>query len=573
MLQELTIRNFALIEELRLSFPPGLNLITGETGAGKSIVIDAIGLALGERASGQDAIRAGADRCLVEAVFDLFDAPESTRRYLRENELEADDETALIVSRELTRAGKNQCRVNGRLMPVSSLRDATDGLIDVHGQHEHQTLLASDRHLDLLDNWLGAEALSQRDRIARLHADALSLRSDLASLRESARDRARNLDLYRFQRDEIHAAELTVTEEESLEAERTRLVNAEKLRACADEAYTALADSALDALNRAAAATIRASGFDPLVEPIRDQINEALAFADDARRALRNYRDEIESDSARLEQIDERIAAIHALKRKYGDSIEAILAYALDIEHKLDTIENSVEHEERIERQVAAVTMELATAARELSELRRSGSARFSAGIRSELRDLGMTACEFEARIDVQEIGARGSDKVEFLISPNPGEPLKPLAKIASGGELSRIMLALKTVLSRTAYVPTLIFDEIDIGVGGRTASTIGSKIASLSESAQVFCITHLPQIAALPAAAHFLIEKTVDGGRTVVRISELDSDSRVHEIARMLAGANQTETVMRHAREMLQTASAAMAQPDPPHETERISR
>ncbi len=564
MLQELSIRNFALIDELRLQFPAGLNLITGETGAGKSIVIDALGLALGERASGQDVIRAGADKCLVEAVFDLRDAPPATLEYLRGEGLlddgEGIDGDTLLVTRELTRAGRNQCRINGRLMPVAALREATDGLVDVHGQHEHQTLLASERHLDLLDSWLGADALKLLDEVQRLYSAAGKIRRDLSELRETAKERARNLDLYKFQQEEISGAGLTAGEEDEVNVERTRLMNAEKLHAYANDAYSALNDAGLDGLNSAVSAAQKGAALDPELEPGVEQLTEALNAADEARRTLRAYRDNIEFNPDRLEEIEERLALIRTLKRKYGETVEEIIAYGAELAAKLDLLENSDEREAALTRQLDKSQADLMGTAKKLSVVRQKGSKKFGDQLLNELRDLGMAQSRFEVRIAEQPVTSKGVDHVEFLISPNPGEPLKPLAKVASGGELSRVMLSLKTVLSRTAYVPTLIFDEIDVGVGGRTALTIAQKLEGLSRTAQVFCITHLPQIASQPASAHFFIEKRVQGGRTTVHLTPLDPEQRVDEIARMLGGGKHSQTVLQTAREMLQGSALAPA-------------
>jgi DNA repair protein RecN (Recombination protein N) len=561
MLQELTIRNFALVDELHLVFPHGLNLITGETGAGKSIVIDALGLALGARASGADVIRAGADRCVVEAVFDLADAPAETRAYLAGEEL-LDDSTdsSLIVTRELTRAGKNQCRINGRLMPVSSLRTATEGLVDIHGQHEHQTLLSPEKHLDLLDSWIGVDAITLRDTVAQRYAENASARRSLQALRDSAKERARNLDLYRFQQDEINSAGLVAGEEEAMAVERTRLANAEKLGAFAQEAYAAVSELALDGLNSAAAAAGRAAALDPAFEPAVALLDEAISSADEARRALRAYRDAAESDPQRLEEIEERLALLRSLKRKYGETVEEMVAYGVGLDEKLGEIENFDRREAELSLEMDRSEKALCNASATLSALRRRSGQRFAETLLGELRDLGMSQSRFEIAIDDQPVSPRGSDHVEFLISPNPGEPLKPLAKIASGGELSRVMLALKTVLSQSAYVPTLIFDEIDVGVGGRTALSIASKLAALSRNAQVFCITHLPQIASQAAAAHFSIEKHVEHGRTSVTITALDEEGRIGEIARMLGGTRQSQTVVQHARELLAGNGAVAA-------------
>ncbi len=564
MLQELSIRNFALIDELRLQFPAGLNLITGETGAGKSIVIDALGLALGERASGQDVIRAGADKCLVEAVFDLSDAPPATLEYLRGEGLlddgEGIDGDTLLVTRELTRAGRNQCRINGRLMPVAALREATDGLVDVHGQHEHQTLLASERHLDLLDSWLGSDALKLLDEVQRLYSAAGKIRRDLSELRETAKERARNLDLYKFQQEEISGAGLTAGEENEMNVERTRLMNAEKLHAYANDAYNALNDAGLDGLNSAVSAAQKGAALDPELEPGVEQLTEAVNAADEARRTLRAYRDNIEFNPDRLEEIEERLALIRTLKRKYGETVEEIIAYGAELAAKLDLLENSDEREAALTRQLDKAQADLMGTAKKLSVVRQKGSKKFGDQLLNELRDLGMAQSRFEVRIAEQPVTSKGVDHVEFLISPNPGEPLKPLAKVASGGELSRVMLSLKTVLSRTAYVPTLIFDEIDVGVGGRTALTIAQKLEGLSRTAQVFCITHLPQIASQPASAHFFIEKRVQDGRTTVHLTPLDPEQRVDEIARMLGGGKHSQTVLQTAREMLQGSALAPA-------------
>ncbi len=556
MLQELSIRNFALIDHIALSFPRGLNLLTGETGAGKSIVIDALGLVLGERASGSDIIRTGADKCTVEAIFDLTGSPKHIRAFLEQEGLVDDDNLdTLVVSRELTRSSKNACRINGRLMPVAALREATDGLIDIHGQHEHQTLLASDRHLDLLDSWLGADALKQRGEVERLFALVGSIRHNLHTLQESAKERARNLDLYRFQQEEIDSANLMHGEEEEMAAERLKLMNAEKLFALAEEAYNALSNIALEGLNTAVASAQRAAALDSGLDAMLVQLNEALIAADDARHSLRSYRDSIEFNPDRLEQIEERLNLIRTLKRKYGETIEEILSYNAELILKLDLLENSEAREAELTKELERTERDLGLAATGLSDVRRKASKQFGDQILSELRDLGMPQAQFEVAVESQPVSSKGVDKVEFVISPNPGEPLKALAKVASGGELSRIMLALKSVLSRAAYVPTLIFDEIDVGVGGRTAATIAQKLAALSQNAQVFCITHLPQIASQPAAAHYYIEKRVEQGRTTVHITPLDSEGRVEEVARMLGGSRVSATVIEHAREMLAPA------------------
>lgn len=553
MLREIHIQNFALIDSLALTFGEGLNILTGETGAGKSVVIGALTLVLGERASA-NVVRAGADRAQVEAVFDLCDASAATRERLAAMGLDDDGEEVLILSRELSKSGKSQCRINGRLMPVSSLREIADGLIDIHGQHEHQTLLAPERHIDLLDGWLGVDAAALREDVARSFSEIGQIRRELEALRGEARERARNLDLYRFQKDEIESANLRPGELDELAHERNRLANAEKLASAADAAYESLGSDALDALNSALAAIERAALLDESLQAITQQLTEAVAYAEESRRSLRAYRDDIEFNPERLEEIGDRLNLIYSLQRKYGDTVEEIAAYADDLARRLDTLENSEAREAELTRSLKSAEVQLERSAGELSKLRHGASERFAQAVMGEIQDLGMAGTVFEVSIEPQPATSKGIDRVEFLLSPNLGEPLRPLAKIASGGEISRLMLAMKSVLAQAAFVPTLIFDEIDVGVGGRTAGVLAAKLSALALHAQILCITHLPQIASQPASAHFHVEKRVVAGRTVVNVHRLDQEGRVEEIGRMLGGTGRSDTALQHAREMLQT-------------------
>ena len=558
MLVELHVTNFALIDHLDLTFGAGLNILTGETGAGKSIIIDALGLALGGRA-GADLVRTGASKATVEAVFDLAHAPDEVRRRLAEAGLdgEEDGDDLLLVTRELARAGgKSQCRVNGRLMPVAVLKEIAEGLVDVHGQHEHQSLLAADRHVDILDNWGGKDALALRQTVAALHAETNGLKRERERLQTDARERARMLDLYRFQQEELFTASLQPGEEDELAADRTRLGNSEKLSAAAADAYATLSGAergagALDALNAALAAVEHVAALDEGLSPLAETLQSAVSFAEDAARELRVYQESVEFNPERLEEIETRLDLIRTLKRKYGETVEDILAYGAELTAKLDTLENSEAREEELTQAIAKSEEKLLAAAARLTKARRKASENFAAGIARELADLGMAATKFEVSIEPQPMTAKGADRVEFLLSPNPGEPLRPLAKIASGGEMSRIMLAMKSVLARTGAIPTMIFDEIDVGVGGRTAQTIGDKLEGLARDAQIMCITHLPQIASR-AGTHFFIEKQVHDGRTTVSVAPLDAEARVDEIARMLGGSRRSEAVVQHAREML---------------------
>ncbi len=552
MLQELHVTNFALIDRLSLSFGAGLNILTGETGAGKSIIIDALGLALGERASG-DVVRTGADRALVEAAFDLTNAPAEVRARLAEAGLDGEEgDDTLLVSREIARAGgKSACRVNGRLMPVSALKAIADGLVDVHGQHEHQALLHADRHIDILDAWCGPAALALRAEVAAQASALNGLRREREQLQTDARERARTLDLYRFQQEEILGAKLRPGEEEELAADRSRLANAEKLSAAAQEGYGALSEGALDALNAALASVTHAAALDESLAPVLEALNGAVSYAEDAAHALRDYQEAVEFNPERLEEIEGRLESLRTLKRKYGETVDEIIAYGSELTEKLDRLENAEARGDELSAGIGKAEAALEKTAGKLTQARREAAGNFAPKIMRELADLGMAATRFEVSVEPQAVTSKGADRVEFLLSPNPGEPLRPLARIASGGEMSRIMLAMKSVLVRAGATPTMIFDEVDVGVGGRTAQTIADKLAALAGQAQILCITHLPQIASR-ADAHFAIEKRVEGGRTTVFVTPLDADGRVEEIARMLGGTRRTDAVVQHAREML---------------------
>ncbi len=559
MLLELHVRNFALIDKLDLHFGAGLNILSGETGAGKSIIIDALGLTLGERAGG-DLVRTGTDRATVEAVFDLSRAPAEVRARLAETGLEPGEEDGdlLLISREIgAKSGsKSQCRVNGRLLPVSSLRELAQGLVDVHGQHEHQSLLAWERHIDLLDAWCGKETLALRAQVAEQVSLLNSLKREREQLRTDARERARTLDLFLFQRDEIAEASLKPGEEDELAQEGARLANAEKLADAATDAYARLAGGerglgAADALNAALAQIEHALSMDSALEPVAASLREAASYAEDAALALRHYRDDVEFNPERLEEIETRLDLLRTLKRKYGETVEEMIAYGDELGAKIDRLQNAEAREDELTAAIDKASQKADRTAAKLTQARTQGGGEFAQGIKRELADLGMTQTKFEVAIEPQAVGSKGADRVEFLLSPNPGEPLRPLAKIASGGEMSRIMLGMKSILAKMGATPTMIFDEIDAGVGGRTAQTIADKLDALSQSAQILCITHLAQIASR-ADTHFLIEKHVADGRTTVSVSALDADQRVEEIARMLGGARRTEAVVQHAREML---------------------
>lgn len=578
MLTELSVENFALVEKLRLSFGAGLNLLTGETGAGKSILMDALGMALGER-TGTEAVRHGADKARVEAVFSLDAPDERLRAAIEAAGVEVED-GVLILSRELSASGKSAVRINGRPTTVGMLKILGDALVDIHGQHQHQSLLDVTHHVGILDAWAGAKIAPLKTAVAAAYTAAQTAARELAALQQDARERARNLDLLAFQRDEIDAAAPQPGEEEALTVERLRLSSAEKLHQAAAAAYAALSGGASDesgvsgGTGRRSAVSIVGGGateglrtavaeiehtvkWDDALTPLLEILQNALYAAEDAARDVRTYRDGIEFNAERLEEIETRLDTLKTLKRKYGEDIQEVLRYREEIGQRLDTLENAEARIAELQVEVKRTREELTKRAAALTAARKKAAEPFAKAVKSELADLAMNATRFAVSLEPREPNANGADALEFLISPNPGEPLKPLAKIASGGEISRVMLALKSVLSKTYAVPTLIFDEIDAGIGGRTGAVLAEKLATLSHDVQIFCITHLASIAA-KGDRHFFIEKRTEGKngseRTVVGVTILDTETRVEEIARMLGG-RRSDSVLQTAREML-TAS-----------------
>ncbi len=567
MLVELSINNFAIIESLRLQFEPGLSVLTGETGAGKSIIIDAVGWLLGERAS-SDQIRSGCESASVEGVFSLSDrsfellAPTLQELGLLENSRE------LIIRREVTRTGRSMCRINGRAVTLGTLQEVGRHLIDIHGQGDHLSLMQARHHVDFLDRYGGL--LEQRQSFAALVQKLRQVRNELRSLQQDARELARRIDLLRFQTDEIRAAALRPGEEQGLRRERTLLANAEKLMGLAGQVYTLLAEgeeeqrSVVDLLSSALESMNELARLDDTLKEPEQIVENALYQMEELARTIRNYRDSIEYDPERLQTVEERLDLIQSLKRKYGDSIEEILAFAQRAQAELDTISHSEERTEELLKAEQALLDEIATLGQQLSAARQQVAQRLQAHIEAELAELNMERARFVVAIRRSEspegapIGgkryafdATGLDQVEFLIAANPGEEPRPLVKVASGGETSRLMLAMKTALSSADLIPTLIFDEIDAGIGGRTGSIVGHKLRALAQEHQVFCVTHLAQIAGC-AQQHFRVTKEIIGERTFSSVRALSENERVEELAVMLGGAV-TEATRRSADELLQ--------------------
>jgi DNA repair protein RecN (Recombination protein N) len=610
VLLELRIRDFAIIDALDLRFCPGLTVLTGETGAGKSIIVDAVELVLGEWAD-STIVRTGADRGLIEAVFRLEpDQRAKVSSVLEREGLEGDDADLLLLGREVRLNKRNICRVNGRTVTLTLLREVTDGLVDIHGQSEHLSLLRVPEHLNLLDRY--AELQPLREAVGRVARQVAQVRNELKELRRDERELAHRADLLKFQIDEISSASLEVEEEERLREERPRLANAERLAELTREALFAIEEgepqtpSASDLLGAALRALDQAARIDPSLEPLLKDA-EGIGFQlDELTRQMHDYQAQIEYSPQRLQEVEERLALIGRLERKYGETVEDVLAYAEEAERELDTIQHSDERILELEAEEADLLSTFSSRAVELSERRRDAAQELARRVEIELADLHMDGARFGARFtrrptpegvplpdatsglafqvsstgvqmtDESSEGDRprvafddsGIDRVEFLVSANPGEALKPMAKIASGGETSRLMLALKTVLSRVDETRTLIFDEIDQGIGGRVGATVGEKLwglavgeNSMDREHQVLCVTHLPQLAGF-GDQHLRVEKQVErtdrGERTVTRVRTLEGAGRVRELAQMLGGVG--EAARRSAEEILADVAARKA-------------
>ena len=558
MLRELRIRNFAVVENLTVPFAPGFNVLTGETGAGKSILVDAILLLRGARAQ-TDVIRADAETAMVEAVFEVSDGAVAT---LDEAGLPLED-GEVVIRRELSRSGRHRAFVNDAAVTVGLLERLGDALVQVHGQHEHQRLLEPTRQLDVLDRFADAEPL--RERFAALFAKHAEARAELERRRGAARDRAQRQDLLRFQVSELDAARVRVGEDDELRTERRRLQHAERFAAGLQEVASLLhadAASATARLARAGRVLSDLGRLDPAFAAPAETLDAARAHVEDTLAAVRGLRDTIVFEPERLEGIDERLDALTRLKRKYGDSEEALLRFRADAAAELDRLERHEELLAEDERRLAELEAEMVSAARALGAARREAAAKLGPRVQRELRQLGMDRAAFEvATIDLAagDWGLRGAERVEFRFTANPDEPNRPLARIASGGELARTMLALQVVLSGDDDAPTMVFDEVDAGIGGRAASVVGDKLAALGGSRQVLCVTHLAPIAAL-ADQHVRVAKSVRGGRTRATTAVIAGDERAAEIARMLGGDASGAAALDHARALLRARRARPA-------------
>jgi len=567
LLLELRVRNLGIIESIDWNLGSGLNVITGETGAGKSLVIDAVETLL-EGKVGEEVIRHGSDEARIEGVFALADNQNlpQLRELLAEKGLKSDEEN-LVISCEFKRQGRSVVRVNGQAVPRGLLRQIGQLLIDIHGQSEHLSLLDTKYHLDFLDAY--GHTMDMRHSFSAKVAELNKLQQELKALVEAEKDAARREEFLRFQLDEIRKAELRAGEEEELERERNVLASAEKLKAMSYEAYQALRKEdasrasapALDKLNEALVIMQKLVELDPTLKQQLNYLGETVYGIEEVARDLRSYSERLEYSPERLEEVESRFELIKNLKRKYGQTIADILSYLEKAEKELEGISRSSERQAELEKMCSLLKAEMGKIASELSKARSAVAEKLVVEVKRELKDLNMSQVEFQVSITPEEaeegipladgktyaFNNEGIDVVEFMASTNPGEPVKPITKIASTGEISRFTLALKGVLSEVDNIPILIFDEIDIGVGGRSGEIIGKKLWALAQNRQVICVTHLPQIAAF-ADAHYNVHKHESGARTVSMLQALEGESRTKEIAVMLAGPQYTEVSLSDA-------------------------
>ena len=569
MLTELHIQNFAIIDKLEMRFGPGLIILTGETGAGKSIILDAVVMLIGGKAD-TTFVRTDSDAAFVEGVFQLRGPEKEAVHSILQREELMDDPNYVVLSREIRKEGRSVARLNGRTVNVSLLRELGALLVDIHGQAEHLSLLDSRAHLGLLDRY--AEVARLLSDYRQTYHTLLNLRRELNELRKAQADADRRVEILTYQAEEIEAVHLKPGEDEELRKERDRLANAESLARNAQEALAVLEEgspdtpAATDLIGQASQALAALAKLDSAQNELANQGEILLDTLSDVIHTLRNYLEEIEFNPKRLDEVEERLDLIHSLKRKYGGSIPAVIASGTEARKQLETITNGADRIEELELEESKLLEKLAKQGSVLTEKRKSAAIVLGKGIETELDDLRMAAARFDVDFQTKpdpngapsQNGTRiafdqnGFDRVEFLIAPNPGEGLKPLVKIASGGETSRLMLGLKNVLARADEVPSLIFDEIDQGIGGRVGMVVGQKLWNLSRMHQVFCVTHLPQLAAF-GDEHYHVQKLIQGNRTLTRVERLDGEPRLLELSQMLGAVG--EGTIRSAHELLQVA------------------
>jgi len=554
----LRIKNIALIDELAIEFGAGLNLLTGETGSGKSIIVDSLGALTGARIS-NDLIKEGQRSASIEGLF-TFAGDRDLLQILDESGIEIEQTNELIVRRELSTTGKNRIFINGQLVTQNLLKRIGAFLVDIHGQGEQAAIYDVDTHISILDDIAGVNQLKKK--VAEAFSRMANIRSELAALQRDSAEKLQLVDVLRFQTDEIDSVKLRVGEDVELEDEKRRLNNVEKLTALSDEAFSLLYDdqnSTSVTLEKANRKIGELAEFDPKFHQYSEGISAARAVIDDLAAAVRDLSSHLEFSPERLEEIEDRLAAISRLKRKYGGTIESVIEHLRTSEDRLQNIETAEFRENELKQNLSARRAEYLELAHELHAARVAAAKRFERQIEQDLKAVSLEKAQFEVRIEKRDsddshFTENGFDQVEFYFTANPGESPKSLARVASGGEASRLMLILKTVAKTSGIVKTIVFDEIDVGIGGRVSEAVGRKLKGLSASQQVLCVTHQPQIASL-ADRHFVVEKVISRGHTIVSARELTSGEQVEELARMLAGELITDQARENARAMLASA------------------
>ncbi len=553
MLIELQIRNFAIIDRLEVRFSAGFNVLTGETGAGKSIIIDAVGLLLGDRAR-PELIRTGAEEATVEALFELAAHPD-LRQDLAAAGFDQDEE--LLVRRVVARSGKNRVYLNGSLATLAQLQSFTGRLVTIYGQHEHQSLQRSETHLNLLDAFgdLGPLVRTYQDRFAERKA----LEEQRSKLNQAERDRQQRQDFLNFQSREIEGIAPLEGEDRDLEAERLVLQHAERLAAATGGGFEILyggEDAVCGRLDEVASQLAALAGVDPRLGNLAAALRSAQYATEDVAGQLRDYLQRIDFEPERQDQVESRLAKLASLKRKYGGTLEEVLRFKAEADRELEALSDIAAARDQLARQIDGAEAALREVGQQLGARRKEAAFLLAQAVERELRELAMVQARFEPRLSLlPEPGSRGFERCEFFLEPNPGESPKPLSRIASGGELSRIMLALRRAIPAGEGLMTLIFDEVDAGIGGTAATAVGEKLHKVARGLQVLCITHLPQVAAF-ADHHFRVEKRETGGRTVTTLTELTGEARIGEMARMLGGARVTERTLEHARELIEQSA-----------------
>ncbi|MCT2537508.1 DNA repair protein RecN [Aquibacillus koreensis] len=569
MLTELSIKDFAIIDEITITFRDGLTVLTGETGAGKSIIIDAVELLSGGRGS-VEFVRYGAKKANLEGLFIIDDRSHPIFKKAKHYGIDIDEDGMIVLNRTITANGKSICRVNGNLVTLAILKEIGKTMIDIHSQHETQSLMDVERHIELLDLYKKETMDQAKEEYLVFYHQLNSLRKRYKELTENEQEMAQRLDLLQFQLNELRNAELSPDEDHLLSEERQKLINYERIYKGIQDAYNALygEQKGLDWLSLALNGLEQASEYDDHLKEKQESLSNNFFLIEELTYDLRNYLDGLEFDPERLNYLEGRLNEINRLKKKYGQSVSEMLAYASKIEDEVDEIQNRDSHLLKLENEVFEVGNDTLLEAKQLHDLRKEAATSLIKDIHKELKDLYLEKAAFDVDISIKKgtsndleydgfpvhLTPNGMDSIKFLITTNPGEPLKELNKVASGGELSRIMLALKRIFAKHQGVTSVIFDEVDTGVSGRVAQAIAEKIYGVAVGSQVLCITHLPQVASM-ADTHLLIEKHVSNDRTSTVVKELEQDDRIEEIGRMTTGAELTETSMSHAKELITLA------------------